>query len=58
MTLEAQAANKAALVQAGKLLEALPDLGFRKGTVYIYWEEGKATGVGIKEASAPVKGEG
>ena len=56
MTLEAQAANKAALAQARKLLEAFPDMGFKKGKIVIFWEEGKATGVGVDSACAPVEG--
>jgi len=55
MTLDAKAANKAALDQALKLLEAMPGLGFRKGKVYIFYEEGRATGVGIENASAPIE---
>ncbi len=54
MTLEDQKANKAALLQAGKLLEAMPDLGFKKGKVYIFYEEGRATSVGIENASSPL----
>jgi hypothetical protein len=50
MTFEAQTANKAALLQVGKLLEAFPELGMKKGRVYICFEEGKATSVGVDNA--------
>lgn len=55
MTFEAQTANKAALAQAGKIIEGLPDLGFKKGKLYLYFEEGKITGVGIENANAPME---
>ena len=54
MSIDDKKANDAALIQARKLLEAMPDLGFKKGKVYIFYEEGRATGVGIENASAPV----
>ena len=56
MTVEAQTANKAALAQAGKLLEAFPEFGMKKGRVYICFEEGKATSVGIDNAFGAVEG--
>ena len=56
MKLEDKKANDAALIQARKLLEAFPDLGMRKGRVYICFEEGRATSVGIENAFAPVEG--
>lgn len=54
MSLDDQKANAAALVKAGKLLEAMPDLGFKKGKVYIWYEEGRATSVGIENAFYPL----
>jgi hypothetical protein len=52
LKLEDKQANAEALLQAGKLLEAMPDLGFSKGKVYIFYEEGRATSVGIENAFA------
>jgi len=56
LTLEAQTANEAALAQALKLLEAFSELDMKKGRVYICYEEGKATSVGIENAFGAVEG--